>query len=227
MAERDDSKNIDPSTLQQYTTLTQGQLNTNFEIDLPYDVASDGQMQYVNIKDQEINCILKNFAIPRIDKEAYLLAEVADWESLDLLPGDANIIMDETYIGRSMIDPNITADTLNLALGRDKRVDVKRSLVKELSSLKSSGGSNRQTFTYEIVVKNNKTTDINLLLKDQIPLSTIKEIEVKLDEDGAAMVNTETGVLTWKLDLKPGEVKKVRFSYSVKFPKDKKIVNLK
>lgn len=227
VAERDDSKNIDPSTLQQYTTLTQGQLNTNFEIDLPYDVASDGQMQYVNIKDQEINCILKNFAIPRIDKEAYLLAEVADWESLDLLPGDANIIMDETYIGRSMIDPNITADTLNLALGRDKRVDVKRSLVKELSSLKSSGGSNRQTFTYEIVVKNNKTTDINLLLKDQIPLSTIKEIEVKLDEDGAAMVNTETGVLTWKLDLKPGEVKKVRFSYSVKFPKDKKIVNLK
>ncbi len=222
-----DDKTIDPSTLQQYTTLTQGQLNTNFEIDLPYDVASDGQLQYVNIKDQEINCILKNYAAPRIDKEAYLLAEVADWESLDLLPGDANIIMDETYIGRSIIDPNTTADTLHLALGRDKRVDVKRSLVKELSSLKSSGGSNRQVFTYEIVVKNNKTTDVNLLLKDQFPLSTIKEIEVKLDDEGSAMVNNETGVLTWKLDLKPGEIKKVRFSYTIKFPKDKKIVNLK
>ncbi|HMW67640.1 MAG TPA: DUF4139 domain-containing protein, partial [Chitinophagaceae bacterium] len=218
---------IDPSTLQQYTTLTQGQLNTNFEIDLPYDVASDGQLQYVNIKDQEINCILKNYAVPRIDKEAYLLAEVADWESLDLLPGDANIIMDETYIGRSVIDPNTTADTLNLALGRDKRIDVKRSLVKELSSLKSSGGYNRQVFTYEIVVKNNKTTDINLLLKDQFPLSTIKEIEVKLEADGGAMVNNETGVLTWKMDLKPGEVKKLRFSYAVKYPKDKKITNLK
>lgn len=218
---------IDPSTLQQYTTLTQGQLNTNFEIDLPYDVASDGQLQYVNIKDQEINCILKNYAVPRIDKEAYLLAEVADWESLDLLPGYANIIMDETYIGRSVIDPNTTADTLNLALGRDKRIDVKRSLVKELSSLKSSGGYNRQVFTYEIVVKNNKTTDINLLLKDQFPLSTIKEIEVKLEADGGAMVNNETGVLTWKMDLKPGEVKKLRFSYAVKYPKDKKITNLK
>jgi Domain of unknown function (DUF4139) len=41
------------------------------------------------------------------------------------------------------------------------------------------------------------------------------------------MVNPETGVLTWKIDLKPGESKKVRFSYSVKYPKDKKIVNLK
>jgi len=41
------------------------------------------------------------------------------------------------------------------------------------------------------------------------------------------MVNAETGVLTWKLNLKPGESKKVRLSYSVKYPKDKKIVNIK
>lgn len=219
--------NIDPSTLQQYTTLNEGQLNTNFEIDLPYDIESDGKLHSVTIKDQEISCILKNYAVPRIDKEAYLLAEVADWQNLDLLPGDANIIMDDTYIGKSVIDPNTTADTLNLSLGRDKRIAIKRSLVKELSSLKTSGGSSRQLFTYEIMVKNNKLTDINLLLKDQFPLSTIKEVEVKLEDGSDAMINMETGVLTWKIDLKPGESRKVRFSYSVKYPKDKKIVNLK
>ena len=218
---------IDPSTLQQYTTLNEGQLNTNFEIDLPYDIESDGQLHSVSIKDQEISCVLKNYAVPRIDKDAYLLAEVADWQNLDLLPGDANIIMDDTYIGKSVIDPNTTADTLNLSLGRDKRIAVKRSVVKELSSLKTSGKESRQIFTYEIIVKNNKLTDVNLLLKDQYPLSTIKEVEVKLEEDGAATVNPETGVLTWKIDLKPGESKKVRFTYSVKYPKDKKIVNLK
>ncbi|MBK9463575.1 MAG: DUF4139 domain-containing protein [Chitinophagaceae bacterium] len=218
---------IDPSTLQQYTTLNEGQLNTNFEIDLPYDIESDGQLHSVTIKDQEISCVLKNYAVPRIDKDAYLLAEVADWQNLDLLPGDANIIMDDTYIGKSVIDPNTTADTLNLSLGRDKRIAVKRSVVKELSSLKTSGKESRQIFTYEIIVKNNKLTDVNLLLKDQYPLSTIKEVEVKLEEDGAAMVNPETGVLTWKIDLKPGESKKVRFTYSVKYPKDKKIVDLK
>ena len=66
--------NVDPSTLQQYTTLTQGQLNTSFEIDLPYDIASDGQLNSVTIKDQEIDCTLKNYAVPRMDKDAYLLA---------------------------------------------------------------------------------------------------------------------------------------------------------
>lgn len=218
---------VDPSTLQQYTTLNEGQLNTNFEIDLPYDIDSDGQLHSVTIKDQEIIATLKDYAVPRADKDAYLLAEVGDWQNLDLLPGDANIIMDDTYIGKSVIDPNITADTLNLSLGRDKRIAVKRSIVKELSSIKTSGRDSKQTFTYEIIVKNNKLTDVNLLLKDQFPLSTIKEVEVKLDDDGDAQVNEETGVLTWKLDLKPGESKKVRFSYTVKYPKDKRIVNLK
>lgn len=218
---------IDPSTLDQYTTLNSGQLNINYEIDLPYDIASDGQLNSINIKEQQIDCVLKNYAVPRVDKEAYLLAEVADWQNLDLLPGDANIIMDDTYLGKSSIDPNTTADTLNLSLGRDKRVAVKRSLVKEQSSLKTSGKDAKQVFTYEILVKNNKVSDVNLLLKDQFPLSTIKEVEVKLEDEGAAMINTETGVLTWKIDLKPGESKKVRFSYSVKYPKDKKIVNLK
>ena len=225
--EKPEEDTIDPSTLQQYTTLNEGQLNTNFEIDLPYDIESDGQLHSVTIKDEEITCTLKNYAVPRADKEAYLLAEVADWQNLDLLPGDANIIMDDTYIGKSLIDPNTTADTLNLSLGKDKRLAVKRSLVKELSSLKTSGGNNRQNFTYEVIVKNNKLTDVNLLLKDQYPLSTIKEVEVKLEDSGEAMVNEETGVLTWKINLKPGESKKVRFSYSVKYPKDKKIINLK
>ncbi len=218
---------IDPSTLQQYTTLNEGQLNTNFEIALPYDIASDGQLHSVTIKNEEIDCILKNYAVPRIDREAYLLAEIADWQNLDLLPGDANIVMDDTYIGKSVIDPNITADTLNLSLGKDKRIAVKRSLVKELSSLKSSGKDAKQVFTYELIVKNNKLTEVNMLLKDQHPLSTIKEVEVKLDEDGGAQVNPETGVLTWKVNLKPGESKKFRFTYSVKYPKDKKIVNLR
>ncbi len=218
---------VNPSTLQQYTTLSQGQLNTNFEIALPYDVTCNGELHSVTIKDEEIDCVLKNYAVPKMDKDAYLLAEVADWQNLDLLPGDANIIMDDTYIGKSVIDPNTTSDTLNLSLGRDKRIAVKRSLVKELSSLKTSGGNTRQVFTYEILVKNNKVTDVNLLLKDQFPLSTIKEVEIKLEENGEATVNEETGVLTWKIDLKPGESRKVRFSYSVKYPKDKKIVNLK
>jgi uncharacterized protein (TIGR02231 family) len=217
---------VDPSTIQQYTTLTESQLNTNFEIDLPYNIESDGLVHTVTIKEEKINAILKNYAVPKLDKDAYLLAEIADWQKLDLLPGSANIIMDNTYIGKSMIDPNSTADTLNLSLGKDKRVAIKRSLVKDYTSTKTSGSNTKQLFTYELTVKNNKITTVDLLIKDQFPISNIKEVEIKLEESNGAMVNDETGVLTWKISLKPGESKKVRFGYTVKYPKDIRIANL-
>ncbi len=218
---------VQASTLDQYTTLKQGLLNTSFEIDLPYDIESNGQAHSINIKEAEIQSNLKNYAVPKLDADAYLLAEITNWQNLDLIPGNANIIMDDTYIGKSFIDPNTTADTLNLSLGKDKRVNVKRTLVKDATTTKTSNSNTKQTFTYELIVKNNKVKDINIILKDQYPLSNVKEMEVELIDDGSAMVNTELGILTWKLTLKPGESKKVRFSYTVKYPKDKKIQNLK
>ncbi len=218
---------VNPSTLQQFTTLKQGLLNTSFEIDLPYDIASNGMAHSINIKEEEIQSVLKNYAVPKLDPDAFLLAEVTNWESLDLIPGNANIIMDDTYIGKAFIDPNSTSDTLNLSLGKDKRVGIKRTLLKDASLNKEKNANVKQSFTYELVVKNNKVKDINIVLKDQYPLSNVQEIVVELLDDGGASVNTELGVLTWKLTLKPGESKKLRFTYTVKYPKDKKISNLK
>jgi uncharacterized protein (TIGR02231 family) len=218
---------INPSTLDQFTTLKQGLLNTSFEIDLPYDIASNGEAHSINIKEAAIQSNLKNYAVPKLDADAYLLAEITNWQNLDLIPGNANIIMDDTYIGKSFIDPNTTADTLNLSLGKDKRVGVKRTLVKDASLSKTKDANIKQTFTYELTVKNNKIKDVNVILKDQYPLSNVKEIEVELLNSDDAAINEELGVLTWKLTLKPGESRKVRFSYTVKYPKDKKIANLK
>jgi uncharacterized protein (TIGR02231 family) len=218
--------NVNPSTLGNYTTLTENQLNTTFEIDLPYDIKTDGDLQSVTIKEEKINATLKNYAAPKINRDAFLLAEIADWETLNLLPGMATIIMDDTYLGKTQIDPNISADTMNISLGRDRRVVINRAKVKEFTTTKRSGSSTTQTFTYEITVKNNKSTDVELILKDQYPLSQVKEVEVKLKEDGGASVNEELGVLTWDISLKAGESRKVRFSYTVKYPSEKRIANL-
>ena len=106
-------------------------------------------------------------------------------------------------------------------MGRDKRVVIKREKLKDFSSVKFLGSNKKQIFTYEITVKNNKKDEVDMLLKDQYPVSQNKEVEVELLESNNAAVNDETGVITWKLKLAPGEVKKVRLSYSVKYPKDK------
>ena len=161
------------------------------------------------------------YSVPKLDKEVFLLAQIADWEKLNLLPGEANIIFEGTYIGKSFIDPASTHDTLNLTIGRDKRVVVKREKLMDFSSVKFLGSNKKQVFTYEITIKNNKKEAINMLVKDQYPLSQNKEIELELLESSGAAINVETGILNWELHLASGEVKKLRISYSVKYPKDK------
>ncbi|HWK06025.1 MAG TPA: DUF4139 domain-containing protein [Puia sp.] len=218
------ASNAVANELGDYVTVKDNTMNVTFDIDLPYDVPTNGKEQNVVLKEYTVPSTYKYYAVPRLDKDAYLLGEIPDWEKLNLLPGEANLIFEGTYIGKSFIDPASIQDTLNLTLGRDKRVVVKREKIVDYSSVKFLGSNKKQIFTYEITVKNNKKEKIQMLLKDQYPISSSKEIEEELLESSGAEVNTDTGVLTWKLQLAPGESKKYRISYSLKYPRDK-IVN--
>jgi uncharacterized protein (TIGR02231 family) len=208
-----------------YVGVKDNQLNVVFEIDLPYDVPSNGKEQNVSLKEFKIPAHYKYYSAPRFDKDAYLLGEVVDWEALNLLPGEANIIFEGTYIGKTNIDANSVQDTLSLTLGRDKRVVVNRERLGDFSSVKFLGANKKQTLTFEITVRNNKKETVQMELRDQYPISTNKEIEVELLQHDGASVDGETGILSWNIQLAPGEIKKFRVSYSVKYPKDK-VINL-
>lgn len=209
--------------LEDYVTVSNNELNVSFDIDMPFDIPSNGKEQTATLTQYELATFYKYYSVPRLDKDSYLLAEVADWEKLNLMPGEANIIFEGTYVGKSFIDPNSTQDTLNLTLGRDKRVVVKKEKLADFSSVKFLGSNKLQKITYQLTVKNNKKDTVRMMLKDQYPLSTLKDIEVELEEDGGAMNNKDVGVLTWKIELAPGESRKIRFAYSVKYPKDRQI----
>ncbi len=213
-------------SIDKYVSINENQLSVSFDIDVPYDILSNGKKHSVTLKEIKLPAKYKHYAVPRLENETFLLAEIGDYSKYNLLSGEANIIFDGMYAGKTFIDPNSTADTLNLSMGRDKKVSVKREKVADKSGSKFLSSYKEQTFTFDITVKNNKKETINLTLKDQYPVSTDKEIEVELHESSKASINKETGILTWELDLKPGESKKVRISYTVKYPKDKPIVNL-
>jgi len=207
--------------LEDFVSVSSNELDVTYDIDLPYDVPTNGKPQIATLKEATIAAGYKYYSVPKLDKDAFLLAEISDWGKLNLLPGEANIIFEGTYIGQTFIDPSSTNDTLNFTMGKDKRVVIKREKLKDYSSVKFLGSNKLQQITYEIIVKNNKKDAVKLLLKDQYPVSTNKEIEIELLESSGAAVNTETGIISWNLDLAPGESKKVRISYSVKYPKGK------
>ncbi|PAM95901.1 hypothetical protein B4N84_04960 [Flavobacterium sp. IR1] len=211
------------SSVSNYTTVEENQLNVSFDIDIPYDILSNGKVHSVSLKEIKLPASYKYYAVPKVENEAFLIAEIADYSKYNLLRGEANIIFEGMYVGKTFIEPNETSDTLNLSMGRDKKVSIKREKVADKSGTKFLSSKKEQTFTYDITVRNNKKEVVALLLKDQYPLSTNKEVEVELLQHDSAKVTTETGLLTWQLQLKPNETKKIRISYRVKYPKDQNL----
>ena len=212
--------------LDDYTEVNENQLNVSFDIDIPYDILSNSKPHSVALKEIKLPATYKYYAAPRVVKEAFLLAEINDYSKYNLLPGEANIIFEGLYVGKTFINTNQTSDTLNLSMGRDKKISIKREKVVDKSGTRFLSSKKEQTFTFDITVRNNKKEAADILLKDQYPLSTDKEIEIELLQSDNAAANKETGILTWTLKLNPGETKKVRISYKVRYPKDKTIDNL-
>lgn len=130
------------------------------------------------------------------------------------------------YIGKTALNPAITADTLSLSMGADRRIVISREKVVEQSGIKLLGSNRRQTYTYEIKVRNSKKENVSLTLEDQYPIATDSDMEVELLESSDAHVNKENGMLSWALKLAPGETKTLRLSYSVKYPRQKTLANL-
>lgn len=211
------------SGLEDYISVSESTLEVVYDIDIPYDVPTNGKAQIATLKNEKLQATYKHYAVPKLSKDVYLLAEVANWETMNFLPGEANIIFEGTFIGKSFLDPATEKDTLNLTLGVDKRVVVKKELMKDFSSVKFVGSNKTQNITYDISVRNNKNEPIQLTLKEPFPISTTKEIVVSLEEHSNGNVNDEIGVVTWQLNIPAGNTDKKRIGYSVKYPKNKKV----
>ena len=199
------------------------ELSAEFEIDKKYTIPSDDKPYLVDVSEHELPATYKHYAVTKLDKFVFLLARVTGWEDLNLVDGPANIYYAGTYLGQSFIQTRNVKDTLDLSLGRDSKVLVTRTKLKDFSSTQFIGTKRKETLTYELVAKNNRKTEVDIEIIDQLPISQSDEIEVKILEISDAEYTEETGKLTWHFKLKPGEIKKIRLSFSIKYPKNKKV----
>ncbi len=217
----------DVSTMNEYVSVDNSGISTSFDIDLPYSIPNDGQQHIVAIKKHELPATYRYYAAPKLDKDAFLQAQITNWEDLNLLPGETNIFYEGTYVGQGYIDVRNTSDTLTFSLGRDKKIVVKREQDKKRRSVKSIGTNVRETFAYTISLRNTRKDAINIVVQDQQPVSNDKDIVIEDQETNGADYDATTGMMKWTLSLKPNENQDVKFGYTVKYPKGKRIDNLR
>ncbi|MBK8500670.1 MAG: DUF4139 domain-containing protein [Flavobacteriales bacterium] len=203
-----------------------------FAIETPFTVPSDGVQHTVGVHTHSIAAVYKHYATPKLDKDAFLYARTTGWEDLNLLPGQANVFFEGTFVGESYLQLDMPKDTLDISLGRDKGVVVERVRRKSTNEKAVIGGKRKLLIGWDLTVRNTKGTAIDLEVRDQYPLSPQSEIEVKLEENtgsgagagSGAVVDENKGSLTWNFRLEPKATKKLGFAYTVKHPKDLPVV---
>ncbi|MCB9081277.1 MAG: DUF4139 domain-containing protein [Lewinellaceae bacterium] len=207
-----------PATLP--TTIVEKTTNVEFALDIPYSVPSNGEQYTLDLATMAIPGQFDYQATPKLEKAAYLTAYITDWEQYNLLDGDANLFLEDTYLGRTLIDTRNLADTLKLSLGKDPGIGLERKLIQDVSKRGFLGSKKTVSRGYRLVVRNNKTQPIRITVRDQIPLSTSKEIEVIPVTLSDGTLQAETGELSWVIELKPGEQREWELRYDVRFPRE-------
>jgi len=214
------------STIPLSVSQKENQTSVDFNIDNPYSIPTNGKEYLVEIKSLEINATYQYAVVPKMSTDVFLTAKVTDWNKYNFLSGQANLYFESTYIGKSFINTNSTADTLSLSLGVDKNIVVTRKPLNEFTERQGLGSNKKETRDWRIEIKNRKSQGVNLLVEDQVPVSQNAQITVDTQELSGGQLDKTTGKIQWSFALKPQSDKKIELKYQVKYPKNQFLVIL-
>ena len=166
-------------------------------------------------------------AVPRLVSFTYLQATVTNPATgVTLLPGKANILIEQTFVGTSRLENIAPAQNFTINLGIDEGWKIDRNLVQRQVDKKLIGSSRRVTYAYRIVVNNLLTTQASLKLTEQLPVSQDERIRVRLTQSEPKIKLGEMGVLEWAIALAGGEQQAIEYQFTLEYPPEIEIIGL-
>jgi len=127
------------------------------------------------------------------------------------------------------VSPSETFDSF-LGIDAAVKIDYKPSdKFNETSGILFQKNSS-ETIQQRTTVKNTKSIDVDIVVADQVPISTDDKIKVRLIEPDLTRKGTDnikytpsTGNLEWTLKIKPGETEELNLKYSIEYPQNRTI----
>ena len=219
LLEKEQEQSVVAQNAYEYTSVSENVIETEYEIKLNYNIPSDGKEHFAAIMVKDLKTNYRYKAIPKLNNNVYLTAVLSDWEDAITMGGEASIYYDGSYVGNTSLVPGGTEDTIQLSLGIDKNIAIKRQKIKEKCSQKVLDNDILHQYTYEITMKNSRATKIEIEVEDQLPLAQDKSVVVDSKELSGAKYDEVTGILKWRSTIQAKDSKKLTLMYQVKAPK--------
>ncbi|MCE2963699.1 MAG: DUF4139 domain-containing protein [Chitinophagales bacterium] len=231
------------------TSISSSQMNVIYTINGTQSLKSQDNGQTIIIDKKELPATYKYHVVPTETTDVFLLALISDWQKLNLINGDANIYLEDNYMGKTYINTNFTKEEYPISLGVDERIVVKRNQLLDKETETTVKGSGKRTIittttnrgktikvedknidrnkktieefnNYEITMKNNTNDAIQLEVLDQIPISEHNQIKVINGNLSNGDFDVNTGSILWNKNLNPGARETIYFNYTVVYPKE-------
>ena len=191
------------------------------------DIPGDGTPHKTTIARHELTPRLDFLSVPRHTDAVFRRAKLTNSTGAPLLPGPVNLYVGEEYIGQNRLTYTPGGGEVELVLGVEERVTVKRELVRREVDKRLLRDVRQVAYGYEIALENLLATPARVTVQDQYPVSRHDQIKVRLDRVvPEPSEQTELHILKWQLDLAPAEKKTIRYEYQVEYPKALQVVGL-
>ncbi len=142
-----------------------------------------------------------------------------------LMKGNAKVFVDGDFVSQTYLDLIHPNEKFTVGLVETYDIKIKKKLLKrEIAKIGLTKGKEQLDFEYKITIKNKKDEEATLKIIDRIPYSSSADIEINVKEIRPKPDKNVQGVLEWKLKLANKEEKIINYSYSVRYPKERKLI---
>ncbi|MGE4158381.1 MAG: mucoidy inhibitor MuiA family protein [Planctomycetota bacterium] len=185
-------------------------------------VSSGAGTSRVNVRGHDLDGTVEWVTIPSHNARVFRRLTGPNKVGHPLLAGSAQLFSEGRFLGFSQLAHRSPGEPLNLSLGQDALIKVRRQIDNDrCQAFKEAtfGTSKTGRVSYLIELKNEGTEARTIQVMEAIPVPELEGIKVKLtDSCTPPTVHGKDGILTWKVELKPGESREVRLEYEIEVP---------
>lgn len=196
-------------------------LSVQLEVKGNSSVPGDGAPARLFVGDSTLAAVFELKVWPRVTPVAFRVAQVTNTGAWPLLAGRLDAFRSTGMVGRYDLERVAQGAPFTLTFGLEDSIRVKRVVVEELK--KGAGLFNskqRFTFVYRFDLTNYGKSQTDVVVVDQVPVAEVNDLEIGLTEKTTAggELNKASGLVSWKVPLKPQEKRTLDFGFRVDVP---------
>ncbi len=211
-------------------TIESGLTSAVFSVPTKISMKSGQEKKKVMITNQALTAELQWKSVPKYNATAFVNVSMTNTTPFPFLPGSMNTFLNNDFIAVGNMNTVMPGEKFQLVLGADEGIKIERKETKNFED--TTGWTNKTTrrnFEYTTTVTFNKKEAGRVVIFDQAPIPANEKIKVNIDSPKVKDLGVEIdnmNKVTWRIDMKPGEKRELKLSFTVEYPKDEAIYGL-